>query len=277
MAAYSLGGIESVRSQGHDYLVAITAQTQGEEAAYCVPVHMRDGHWAGCRLQPRSPARWTVADLAAGMGGFAHAAHAMGGQVVWACDMAQRAVDVYNAAVRAGGPMAGGAQAVRACIEDRQHWGRMGGVDVITAGIPCQAFSGAGQERGFLDPRGRVVWHLLDLCSAVRPAFVVIECVWGFFGAAEWYDPVRKAFEAMGYHASLRQEVAERLVPQKRRRGILTLTRGDVRRDMDRRGDLAAYEVRTPEVRPTIAAAGVMGPDPPPGDRLYLTPGQVEV
>ena len=180
--------------------------------------------------------------------------------------MAQRAVDVYNAAVRAGGPMAGGAQAqaVRACIEDRQHWGRMGGVDVITAGIPCRAFSGAGQERGFLDPRGRVVWHLIDLCAAVRPAFVIIECVWGFFGSAEWYNPVREAFEAMGYHASLRQELAEKLVPQKRRRGIFTLTRGDVHRDMDRRGDLAAYGVRTPDVRPSRQGRR-HGTGPPPG------------
>mgnify|MGYP002041865679 FL=1 len=53
--------------------------------------------------------------------------------------------------------------------------------------------------------------------------------------------------------------------------------RGDVYRDLERRRDLGALDAVTPDLRPTVAAAGVMGPDPPQGSPLYLTPVQVEV
>ena len=68
-STYSIGGIEAVQCQGDDYAVTPRPDRRGEGAAYCLPLVLRDAYWAGIRREPRGEARWTRADLAAGMGG----------------------------------------------------------------------------------------------------------------------------------------------------------------------------------------------------------------
>lgn len=59
-----------------------------------------------------------------------------------------------------------------------------GGVDVMLGGPPCQAFSTAGNRRGFLDARGNVFLRYVELIQQIKPRYFVIENVRGLLSAA---------------------------------------------------------------------------------------------
>lgn len=56
-------------------------------------------------------------------------------------------------------------------------------VDVIFGGPPCQAFSTAGNRRGFQDDRGNVFLKYIEIISEIKPQYVVIENVRGLLSA----------------------------------------------------------------------------------------------
>jgi len=62
-------------------------------------------------------------------------------------------------------------------------------IDVIFGGPPCQAFSTAGNRKGFDDERGNVFLRFVDLVSELRPKYVVIENVRGLLSAPYHLDP----------------------------------------------------------------------------------------
>ena len=62
-------------------------------------------------------------------------------------------------------------------------------IDVMVGGPPCQAFSSAGRRRGFNDERGNVFITFIDLISALRPRFAVIENVRGLLSAPLQHRP----------------------------------------------------------------------------------------
>ena len=213
---------------------------------------------------------WTYADLACGIGGFTVAAHAAGGTRVWACDSDPGVVAAFNVAHPALG---GNAPAVTAPLEERRGWGPLAGVDVLTAGFPCQAFSRAGAQRGFLDPRGTVIFGILEMASVVRPRCLVLECVWAFFENEEWLGPTVEGFQGLGYGVVVRKEDAMDVLPQKRERGFLIAVGApDWGKALGPLGTLFTSPVGKREA--TMASMRVVGPDPPPGDPLYLTPRQ---
>jgi DNA (cytosine-5)-methyltransferase 1 len=49
--------------------------------------------------------------------------------------------------------------------------------DVLTAGFPCQAFSIAGQRKGFEDERGSVFFEVLRLIKETNPRIIMLENV----------------------------------------------------------------------------------------------------
>ena len=42
-------------------------------------------------------------------------------------------------------------------------------IDVLNGGFPCQAFSIAGQRKGFEDHRGNLFWSVIDLIKMLEP------------------------------------------------------------------------------------------------------------
>lgn len=60
-------------------------------------------------------------------------------------------------------------------------------VDVIFGGPPCQAFSTAGNRKGFEDARGNVFLRYLEIVGEIKPTYVVIENVRGLLSATYPY------------------------------------------------------------------------------------------
>lgn len=61
-------------------------------------------------------------------------------------------------------------------------------VDVIFGGPPCQAFSTAGNRKGFHDERGNVFLRYLDIVGEIKPTYVVIENVRGLLSTEYSYQ-----------------------------------------------------------------------------------------
>lgn len=59
-------------------------------------------------------------------------------------------------------------------------------IDVIFGGPPCQAFSTAGNRKGFDDSRGNVFLVYLDIIEQLKPTYVVIENVRGLLSAKSY-------------------------------------------------------------------------------------------
>lgn len=75
-------------------------------------------------------------------------------------------------------------------------------IDILTGGFPCQAFSVAGYQKGFKDPRGNVFWEIVRLLEAKKPEIVFLENVknLGSHDGGKTFRIILQALEAVGYH-----------------------------------------------------------------------------
>lgn len=124
------------------------------------------------------------------------------------------------------------------CTRPRDLGLRVGELDVIAAGPPCQPFSSAAQwhssgRLGMADKRAATVWAMVDFVRTFRPKVLLIENVVGFVhksnGAMsvlqQGLDEVNHRFHTK---YALRWEVVDAAdygVPQRRRRAIVTACR----------------------------------------------------
>jgi len=55
--------------------------------------------------------------------------------------------------------------------------------DIFIGGFPCQPFSTAGMQKGVNDPygRGTLFQHIMRICNAKKPKYILLENVKGFF------------------------------------------------------------------------------------------------
>src|SRR3546814_9103980 len=54
---------------------------------------------------------------------------------------------------------------------------KLGDVDVLIGGPPCQSFSTAGKRQSTQDPRGTLLWDFLRFVDGLRPKFFLMENV----------------------------------------------------------------------------------------------------
>lgn len=107
-------------------------------------------------------------ELFAGIGGFRLAADAAGLRTIWANDICENACRVYR-------EQFGDDVLVEADL--RQVLRTVPFCDILSAGFPCQPFSGAGKKRGLADSRGRLFNLVADIIRRTRPKFFVLENV----------------------------------------------------------------------------------------------------
>lgn len=111
------------------------------------------------------------------------------------------------------------------------------GADVVAGGVPCQAFSQAGERRGFEDPRGRLILDFNRLVLEAVPKAFLVENVRGLatHNRGETLRSILALLSNDGMYR-LRHEVlnaADYGVPQKRERLIIVGVRSDLGRDYE--------------------------------------------
>lgn len=69
--------------------------------------------------------------------------------------------------------------------------------DIFTGGFPCQPFSTAGMQKGVDDPygRGTLFQHIMRICEAKKPKYILLENVKGFF--SKKFETTRTQMEDM--------------------------------------------------------------------------------
>ena len=158
-----------------------------------------------------------VVSMFAGCGGMDLGFHQAGYQIAWANDFNEDACETYRHNI---GDIIHG-DVTKLDVPD------IDGVDVLTAGFPCQPFSNAGSRKGTKDPRGTLYQRTFDFIEKLQPKAVVFENVRGILSTKtengklidEIVDTLTNKYE---YHVSYRLlNFSHFGVPQNRIRVIL--------------------------------------------------------
>lgn len=103
--------------------------------------------------------------------------------------------------------------------------------DIVTGGFPCQAFSYAGNKRGFEDTRGTLFFDFARCVMAVKPKILIGENVRGLLRHDEGrtFQTMVKVMEDLGYRVQYRILKAQYFdVAQKRERLVMIGIRNDL-------------------------------------------------
>lgn len=78
---------------------------------------------------------------------------------------------------------------------------RIGRVDAICGGFPCQAFSIAGNRRGFEDTRGTLFFEIARFASILRPQYLFLENVRGLLNhdGGATFETIIRTLDELGY------------------------------------------------------------------------------
>ena len=79
---------------------------------------------------------------------------------------------------------------------------RIGRVDIICGGFPCQAFSIAGNRRGFEDTRGTLFFEIARFASILRPRYLFLENVKGLLNHENGitFETIISTLDELGYN-----------------------------------------------------------------------------
>ena len=105
-----------------------------------------------------------------------------------------------------------------------------GKCDIITGGFPCQAFSIAGNRRGFDDTRGTIFFHIARAIKKIQPSYVLLENVKGLFShdKGRTFGTIIQALDELGYVTEWGLFNSKYWgVPQNRERVYILVTRKD--------------------------------------------------
>ena len=137
-------------------------------------------------------------DLFAGIGGFRLGMEAARHECVGFCEIDKFARKSYKAIHNTEGEIE--LHDITAVSDESIR--RIGRVDVICGGFPCQAFSLAGNRRGFEDTRGTLFFEIVRFASILRPRYLFLENVKGLLnhenGAT--FEVIITALDELGYN-----------------------------------------------------------------------------
>lgn len=113
-----------------------------------------------------------IGSLFAGVGGICKAFEEAGAELIWANEIDKNACNTYRVNFK------------HKLFEDDIHnltklenINQLEPVDLVTSGFPCQAFSIAGYQKGFNDPRGNLFFETAKVIDHLRPKAFLLENV----------------------------------------------------------------------------------------------------
>jgi len=112
---------------------------------------------------------YTVGSLFSGIGGICYGFQQANCEIKWANEYNRKACETYEKNFSHN----------LHCkdIHEIKDPTKLGEVDIITSGFPCQAFSVAGYRKGFSDPRGNLFFETARFIDAIKPKAFLLENV----------------------------------------------------------------------------------------------------
>lgn len=156
-------------------------------------------------------------DLFAGIGGFRLGMEAAGHECIGFCEIDKFARASYKAIHDTEGEIE---LHDITRITDESIRG-FGSVDIICGGFPCQAFSIAGNRRGFEDTRGSLFFEIARFASILRPKYLFLENVKGLLNhdGGATFETILGALDELGYNVEWENINSKNFgVPQNRER-----------------------------------------------------------
>lgn len=136
-------------------------------------------------------------DLFAGIGGFRMGLESLGHHCVGFCEIDKFARTSYKAIYDTEGDIE--FHDIRNVTTDAIRG--IGRVDLICGGFPCQAFSIAGNRRGFEDTRGTLFFEVARFASILRPKYLFLENVKGLLSHdnGTTFETILRTLDELGY------------------------------------------------------------------------------
>jgi DNA (cytosine-5)-methyltransferase 1 len=159
-------------------------------------------------------------ELFAGIGGFRQALDTLGGKCVFASEIDPFATKAYRALYDGATELHGDITKIDAHdIPDH---------DVLVGGFPCQAFSVAGQRKGFEEARGTLFFEIARIASAKQPRLMLLENVKGLLShdGGNTFETMCAVLNDIGYAIDFRVLNSKHYgVPQNRERIFICASR----------------------------------------------------
>ena len=136
-------------------------------------------------------------DLFAGIGGFRLGMESAGHECVGFCEIDKFARASYQAIHDTKGEL----ELHDITTVSDEFIRGIGRVDIICGGFPCQAFSIAGNRRGFEDTRGTLFFEIARFASILRPKYLFLENVKGLLNHENGitFETIVSTLDELGY------------------------------------------------------------------------------
>jgi DNA (cytosine-5)-methyltransferase 1 len=136
-------------------------------------------------------------DLFAGIGGFRLGMESAGHECIGFCEIDKFARASYKAIHDTKGEIE--LHDITRVTDESIR--RIGCVDAICGGFPCQAFSIAGNRRGFEDIRGTLFFEIARFASILRPQYLFLENVKGLLNHENGitFETIISTLDELGY------------------------------------------------------------------------------
>ena len=137
-------------------------------------------------------------DLFAGIGGFRLGMESAGHECVGFCEIDKYARASYKAIHNTEGEI----ELHDITTVSDEFIRGIGRVDIICGGFPCQAFSIAGNRRGFEDTRGTLFFEIARFASILRPKYLFLENVKGLLNHENGitFETIISTLDELGYN-----------------------------------------------------------------------------
>ena len=103
--------------------------------------------------------------------------------------------------------------------------------DLLIAGFPCQSFSVIGRQQGTKDPRGQIIYYLMNIIEENKPKVFILENVKGLISHdnGKTFKEITKALSDIGYDVFYKVlNSIDYGVPHMRQRIFIVGFRGDL-------------------------------------------------